>query len=684
MPTDSKGLIKVRELPRVIDWEPTRDPVSHRLKRELQTDKPFIAWDGEGITYEDGEQQAYILLAASTGEFTRSSDKRGLSTQDCLDLLFAVEEENRDAIHIGFGFGYDTNQILNSFSRRQLYGLSCQVKSGRTYTWRRWKDDPGYRFKIHPGKFLRISKGTYGRPDYGCITIYDTLGFFQRKFEQVVEGYFPDRLFEIQAGKANRRSFSIEQLDEITKYCLSECVLLVAIMEILRGKFEDVGLYLDQWYGPGAVANASFRRNKIQRYKSIDTPKEVRQASRFAYQGGRFELFKAGYYKNKVYQYDINSAYPAVIATLPQLSSGHWEHTQTFQPGTYGVWNCRYRNRSSQRYDRNTDYKPEPLFFRSRDGRIAYPYNVEGWYWTPEAELLTEITHPCEAEIKEGWIWHPDDDFKPFKYYEERYLQRQHMKEVGDAAEYAIKLELNSGYGKFAQRSGWFREGDRIPNYHQLEWAGYITSATRAKLFRAAANHAGKIIAFETDALFSEEPIPEIGIGPQLGEWSETILNEILYIQSGFYFAVEDEKGVIEHYRGFDKNSISFTGVKEWLREYPINPFATSRRRYYGTTHRFIGFKRALTSRKRNYWRTWETEPREITIGKEGKRIHLPGCPACREGRGWLDSLHNLSVTFDMHPYGASYPHKIPWEELAYTNLWGEEDEIDMTDGRDI
>jgi len=658
------------------------DPRTKRVRRDLQS-RPFIAWDGEGITYDNRRQQAYVLLAASTGDKIVAPEFQTLSTQDCLDLLFKVEEANRDAVHIGFGFGYDINQILNSFSRRNLYGLNRKAKAGTTYNWRRWKGDKGYRIKVHPGKLFRVGKGTLGQDDYGCVTIYDTLGFFGKSFIEVVKSFFPERLSEIESGKGNRNQFRYSELDSITQYCLHECELLVQILDRLRENFERAGLNLNAWYGPGAVANASFRLHKI-RDAMAESPKEVQQASRFAYQGGRFELFRAGYNAGRVYQYDINSAYPSVIATLPSLSQGYWEHVKNFEPGTFGVWCCSYRNRSTQKYDRYCDYKPEPLFYRDIHGRIAYPYNTSGWYWTPEAELLTEIEYPAEISITEGWVFRGNGE-TPFKYYEDRYYERLELKKKGDGAEYAIKLELNSGYGKHAQRSGWFKNGDRIPSYHQLEWAGYTTSATRAKLFRASQSVVGGIISFETDALFTTRPMGgQIVIGEGLGEWSETILDDLLYIQSGFYFAHQGDKE-IAHYRGFDKGSISFDRVADWLEGCSTNPFtkSTNDQKLLGPTHRFVGFRRALISKQKDYWRSWESEEREITIGREGKRIHMPACPACRKGKGWMQEMHGLVVTHQMHPYGASYPHKIPWIDSDFGNYWTEEDEVDITDGRE-
>lgn len=643
-----------------------RDSIQHRdIEASIANRhaKPFVAWDGEGITYPGTRQQAYILFASSTGDYIAAGDGNCLSTEECFNLLFKVESRIPNAIHVGFGFGYDTNQILNSLSKREIRGLYFANKNGWTY---KWKD---YRIKISPGKIFRVSKGI--GDDLQCITIYDTFSFFQRRFIDVVKGFFPERLGEVESGKANRSQFEYSNLDDIIRYCLSENRLLVDILERLRNEFTQRGLYLNDWYGPGAVAAASFKKHNIKSAKG-EIPNEVAQVSKLAYQGGRFELLRAGYYNGPVWQYDINSAYPSAITNLPDLSNGTWEFVETFEPGSFGVWNIVYADRRTDRYDRYSRFRPEPFFYRSADARIAYPANVEGWYWTPEAELVESINWPATVEIRGGWVYRnrrPAD--KPFAYIEDIYYERLEMKEKGDPAERTLKLEMNSAYGKFAQRAGWHRKGDRIPSYHQLEWAGYITSSTRAKLYKAGLLDPASIIAFETDALFTTKPI-SLSIGNKLGEWSSVSYSDLLYIQSGFYFA---NKGSIAHYRGFDKGSINYDECLHWLDSLnPLNTWGSDNPRLYGQTKRFVGFKRALQSRQPHYWRSWEQGPREISIGKDGKRVHMPGCPLCLKGMKWTEGLHGLTVSMNG---GKSHPHRIPWDEEGREgNVWETEKEL--------
>lgn len=663
--------------------------------RYYKIERPFIAWDGEGITNDNSPQQAYVLLAASTGDFIRNPN--GLTTQDCLDLLFRVEEENRSALHIGFGFGYDTNQILNSFTRRELCEFDARTKIGRNYTWR-----GRIKFKYYPGKSLQITRGISGEPDFVNIRIDDTFHFFQRKFIDVVRSYFPELVSEIEDGKQNRASFNYRDIDEITRYCLAENKILVKIMDRLRGHFEDYGLFLRNWHGPGTVANSSMRLHQIKE-SMANTPKEVKHAAQYGYQGGRFELLRAGYYSDRVWQYDINSAYPSEIANLPSFKDGYWEYVTVYEPEVYGIWHISYCDRGTVREDYFNPFRARPFFFRNRKGGISYPSRTENWYWQPEIDLWFEIpgSNKEDFEIKEGWVWRTNNEEKPFEWVKDRYLKRLELKKRGDGGERAIKLELNSLYGKMAQRAGWYQSGDKIPRYHQLEWAGFVTSATRAKLLRAYIQEPEAIIAFETDAIFSMVPL-DLPLGEGLGEWTETSYDDILYIQSGFYYLnsgthrsldSQSRLNSVSHYRGFDKNdSLSFDKMMTWLDS--INPgdpfYSLGPEKMFGSTTRFVGYKRALMTNAR--WRSWIKEDREITIGVHGKREHTPmWCPLCRKGKKFTEGMHFLEIgsqAYDGEKIGdtipMSYPHNIPWlEELAWEEEfdWNSQLEMEFTDG---
>ena len=590
--------------------------------------REFVAWDGEGITYMPGEPQAYVLFGNSKGLYVRGRD---LSTESCLDLLLRSKQVYPESIFVGFALGYDFNMLLKDLSERHLWTL---YRKGIV----KWN---GYIIERVPGKWLKVR-----RLGYTGAKLYDVFGFFQSSFVTACEKFLgrdDPELDRIRAGKLARSNFRYEEMDEdIIPYWEGELRLLVRLMDALRDDLHSAGLRIRSWHGPGAVANTVFRQFNVINAKA-STPEEVNRAAQYAYAGGRFELFRCGHHPSTVWEYDINSAYPSAIAGLPNLQTGRWEMVDDFDPCSFGVWRVRYDYEGDFG---STLLRPHPFFVRGRHGEVSFPPAAYGWYWTPEASLSPD-------SVRGGWVYREDSGDEPFRFIHEMYDQRLKWKQEGNSAERALKLALNSLYGKMAQRVGSV-EG-KPPQWHQLEWAGYVTSHARAKLFRVLSMNSDAVIAVETDAIFSTRPlIVEVGTG--LGQWEKSVFDWITYIQSGLYYA-GDKGETLERYRGFDRGSLPHSLVLDYLRQRDsaFEPWQVPPPT--GLTTRFIGM--GLGLRTSAVWRAWETEPRKVILGGGGKRAHRDTiCPECQQHKGISSTLHTMTLT---SAGGYSYPHTLPW-----------------------
>lgn len=613
------------------------------IKRQsVASSKEFIAWDGEGFSVGNGVAQPFVLWGNSKGERLIGNES-GLCTKECFDLLLFSKQLHPNAIHVIYSGTYDTNQMLSALSERKLREI-------HVYNVTSWK---GYRLEWFPGKWLRIKR----YKDKCTVRLFDIFSFFQSSFLDACKKYLGENDPEyrrIQEGKDARDSFRYDQLRAfILPYWEGELRLLVRMAEALRKDLENADIRLSSWHGPGSVANKVLQKYNIKRAINQLIPERVNDASQYAYSSGRFECFLAGYYPHTVWEYDINSAYPSFITQLPNLLQGDWEYVTSFEDKGFGIWNVNMDRRLSAR---NLYIEPQPLFRRSRNGAISYPNRLQGWYWTPECLLIDP------SEISEGWIFRErDESDRPFDFVRDYYQLRLTTKDEGFKR--AVKLALNSLYGKMAQRVGG-RDG-RIPTWHQLEWAGYITSSTRAQIFNAMrlTGHMRNVISVETDAIFSTEPLG-LNIGTGLGEWKETKHDAICYLQSGLYF-VETEGKVIAKYRGLDKDrstgfpkELSYQRVLEGMAimgEHggDLPPFAS-------TSTRYIGIGRALNTH--STWRAWETDKRLIHVGGSGKRVHVPSaCPECQsEEPAWYGQLHHTALT---DKGGMSHKHPLPWKQ---------------------
>lgn len=611
---------------------------------------PFVAWDGEGIT-EGVKPHAYILFGNSLGHEILS---RNLTTDECLRLILHAESEAPDAIHVAFAFKYDVEMILRELSDRHWMRLR---RSGNV-NWNR------YRITYHPGKRFTVSRGKDAHRL--TATIYDLFGFFQSSFVKALRGWLDaeelGEIDRIEQGKSARGEFSWSEVDSLIRpYWQAELRLLVLLADRLRSRLIDADVCPTQWHGPGAVASVVYRKHNTRKNMArtasdkrlgersdgrsgdeelAELPEAVNRAAQHAYAGGRFELFRMGYHNAPVYQYDINSAYPNAIASLPSLDAEwQWNSEPSFPLARFGVYEVEY--------DAPPKFGPfsaHPFFYRDEASCISYPMRVRGWYWTPEASIALRFPG---ARILGGWELQ-DDGTQPFAFVREMYATRQRWKKYGNPAERALKLALNSLYGKMAQRAGW-HEGQPLPRFHQLEWAGYVTSYTRSMLYEAMMKAGPDLLAVETDAVFSLRPL-DLDCGPNLGQWEATQYDWILYLSSGTYWTSDGKA----KYRGLDSGSLSFDHAMDWLRAgkwfAPI----------VGHTSRFIGAGRGMSDSawREFHWRNWITEYRSIRPGMEGKRKHVPNiCRACRRGIRETE-LHDLVVSTRG---GSSVPHSLPW-----------------------
>ncbi len=267
--------------------------------------------------------------------------------------------------------------------------------------------------------------------------------FFQTSFIKALQSREIDVPEIIVTGKGSRNNFTWDDREEIEQYCAMELDLMVQLADTLRDELIEAGIPITNFHGPGAVASKVFQNHGIRKYMQ---PPELRheRTIRYGYFGGRFELFQAGHYDGDVYVYDINSAYPHAIRNLPNLNGARWEYTNVFIPGAIVIYRVRYDNDSNNNL-------PNPIPWRHKNCTTGFPDHTDTWVWHPEAQYATTII--------EGWVCYPVDNQLPFGFVNSMYQTRREWKAQGRGAERALKLALNSLYGKMAQRVGGSRIG---------------------------------------------------------------------------------------------------------------------------------------------------------------------------------------------------------------------------------
>jgi hypothetical protein len=627
------------------------------VRQLFNANRPFIAWDGEGVNiWGAGKPQAYVLFGNSTGSSV--VNRGGLTTWESLNHIIDTGRSTPDAIHCGFAFGYDANMIVQSLAPVTLQRLH---KNGFV---RLLHDGDEYVITYRKQKYFQVTRrlpGKRSRSARTTVRIYDIFTFFMCSFVKAYEdmiGPMPDEL--VQKGKDKRKDFTIEEFDFIEKYWTLEIELVRQLAEELRSRVYGAGLKITEWHGPGALASYSMKQQNIKQHMAVNN-EEVRLASRYAYAAGRFELFKVGRVLGPVYGIDLNSAYPYGLTRVPSLSEGSWHYQDRQVSGSsttiqqFGLYHLRLSRGSL------LQSTPSPLFHRDRHHELSFPWHTEGWYWGPEAiHAVKRGAKVIEAWEYKGW------STRPFAYIGDAYEQRKRWKASGNSAQMALKLMMNAITGKAAQRVGWDEKTGRIPGWHQLEWAGYVTSFTRAGMFGLLSKipfH--KLISIETDGIYTTMSPEELGIeaSNELGGWSVDEYTEAMYVQSGLAWLRKPNGEWETKRRGLDKDTFTLPQCQEYLSTLRANDDWPE---YEGLTTRFTSIGQALASKdpKARHC-VWVTDKRYVSTGRQGKRIHVAQkCDACKKGRNAYEQAHDLVISTQSIQDGkpASYPHSIPWE----------------------
>lgn len=641
-------------------------------------DRPFVAWDGEGWTehvcttpehclnHAGKCKHHYYLFGASTGEYVTAES---LTTVECFDVMLSVKESNPDAIHVAFSFKYDIDMILKDL---QPTAVRLLIKTNKI----KWR---GYSIECLPGKWLQVTKNNL------TCRIYDLFSFFASSFVAALKKWkvgTPDEIKRIELGKGQRGSFTLANLrTDVVPYWQKELDLLVQLAESLRTILYDAGIQPSRWHGPGAVADFLFRKYKSEAsmpdYERI--PSGVLDAGQSAYAGGRFEAFRIGYYEGPIYSADINSAYPYAMSRLPDMATGTWiyysglpERT-TIMETCVGMYHVRYVY--NEEYTRRIAYDGMPALGHYRypkSGTVHFRHKNPGvWIHAPEFQILLRQFESglfSEFEVIEAWVY-IDDGTRPYEWVREIFDQRLEWKKVGNPAELAAKLGINSLYGKLAQRVGG-KAGK--PKWHNLEMAGHITSTCRAMLYEASWEAHRSLVAYQTDGIYSTEPLLYLpnGAGVNLGQWEVEEYSAILHLQSGVYWLRNQEgEWLRPKTRGVPQQHMDFNNALASL--FNKTPLVVEQTQ-------FIRFGLADMRRSGlNNWRTWQINEKDFSfggkgLGSAGKRLHIKqSCKECAQGYGHHETLHTLMLSPKGTPqkdgiYQESALHYLPWRKHGH------------------
>lgn len=390
-------------------------------------------------------------------------------------------------------------------------------------------------FKIHyvPRKFLVI---TYKQHKY---QFFDLMQYYGTSLNNAAKEYLGVEKLDVDTKRlSNDEAYRRKNLNLIIKYCIRDAELTSRLGLMNVEMYAELGVHTNSWFSTGYIAGKYFLANGgIPRYHNRD----AQRYAYYSYAGGRFECFKRGQF-DEAYKYDLTSAYPAVIATLPNLDKGKWVREQKLDYDADLIF-AHVRAKTFDNY-------VQPLHVK-QNGLVMFPEIGEHNRVVTKSELEVMRDYElAEIEVQDAWHFYAESSDKPFATVRDMYEERAKLRKAGDKRQIVLKVVMNSLYGKFIQITPEIIPDvvNKVGPLFVPAYAAEITAQTRVALLRTILEKELEPIAFFTDAIITEDKmsVPR----KTLGSWDLEKKGELVLLGCGVY-GFNDSDSPDTHARGF-------------------------------------------------------------------------------------------------------------------------------------
>jgi hypothetical protein len=513
----------------VADRRAAQDEIRRITRAQHRTE--FIAVDGEGSGKWRGHK--YVLLGVGQNQIVNGG---GLRYLDIFQHLYNEYSESPKAAFVGFFLNYDFTQWFKTLpENRARYLLTPEGIARR----QRKKfpqlgpfpvDTDEWEFDILGMKRFKLRP----KGEKHWLYVCDAGPFFQTSLMNVInpddwtDPVVTDEEYATLLEGKSKRDTAILDTD-MQRYNRLENTVLARLMCRLNEGFTTAGIRLskDQWFGPGQAAQKWMSTTQLATTEELsELPALPRERGRLTYYGGWFEIFAHGHIPGTSWEYDINSAYPSIAASLPCLLHGRWIQGSGI-PGELRGNNIRMVYATVSGSDKHLG----AMLHRTQDGTIRRPSNTRGWYWQRELDSATRCKAIDTIDYLEWLEYAPCDCDFPMGGLADLYRQRLSVGKNTSAGK-ALKLVYNSVYGKLAQSIG-------NPKYGNSIYASLITSGCRSMILDAIATHPDKtnaLLMVATDGVYFTAPHPGLPISKKLGEWESVSHSNLTLFKPGVYW----------------------------------------------------------------------------------------------------------------------------------------------------
>lgn len=450
-------------------------------------------------------------LADSTGKFLGHPN---ISFENIAEHLLSYEDD----LIFFYNLGYDAGCIMKLLPKDILNKYKTNNILHFTYN----------KYHIHyiPKRLLSIRKGNHVALCYDIAQYFDNQSLpdaYKKHIGELTKKYLD---FKGQRKKFTLRYY-LRNKKQIHNYCVQDCIYTKELANYWLNIFKMAyGFLPRKWISSGYLAE------KVVLYFGImipyfkDIPYEYHFLAWQCFYGGRFELIMRGFI-GECYQYDVNSAYPYALTKIPDIRDGKWIKSVKINPNSaLGFFHIRASVSDS--------VKISPFPFRTKKNRIIYP--VGGFETFVTLEELNAVVGDSRISYKiiDSLQFIPNKNCTyPFRnFIEEQYAKRLKLKHDKNPIELAIKIILNSIYGKTAQRVN-----NETGNLFFPIIASFITGYARAQLYKFVRdnNLEKETVAFATDSVACTRKIPNLN-SEKLGEMKlDKEGNDVFFLSNGFY-----------------------------------------------------------------------------------------------------------------------------------------------------
>lgn len=416
----------------------------------------------------------------------------------------------------------------------------------------------GYRVKANPLEFLlqdnQDALKAFSDLDRDVASLLGLLNLTPKQLETLAREksvwaspyilqYIPNKYFSIAKGTGQNRPYA--GFSDLSQYgkCTSNEVMTA---------YNELGLYPRNLISPANV----YRRevfDKLNLPSCDDVPIEALKIAYECCKGNWVESYQLGHW-DKVYDYDINSAYPFQASLLLDLRQGKWLQSKDYQPeAIYGYCRCEVMI--------DTDFSP--IIWQKDDKN----YTPKGVFQTSLTKAQIDFIYRRKlgyTTILDGWWWSFEDIVHQPLALEIDRLYQEKLKATGLKREIIKRIMSGCFYGLFLET-----RGDEFGEFFLSPWAAEIETRTQLEIAEACLCKYTTPLHVSVDGFVTDRPIMKI-LTPipsidEMGGWRLNSTGKCLIASSGLV--------ALENVAGEGDFSIDYNWLMEQIK---ANPQATS------------------------------------------------------------------------------------------------------------